>query len=100
MRVYDGSYDTARGQASKVLRKPEAIEYIQEVQRKSYQEAGITAERIALELADMAFNKDEKYPPTAKAKALDLLQKQLGLQTQKVDANVNQEQVIEVSLID
>lgn len=100
MRVYQGNYDTCKVQASKVLKKPEAIEYLKEVQRKAYEEAGITAERIALTLAEMAFDNGEKYPPTARTKALDLLQKQLGLQTQKLDANVSQEKVIEVSVVE
>ena len=100
MRVYDGSYETAKTQASKVLKKPEAIEYLQEFQKQQYLEAGITAERIAIRLAEMAFDDTKDYPPTVRAKALDLLQKQLSLQTQKVDANVSQEQVIEVSLVE
>lgn len=94
--VYECEYSTAKVQASKALKKPEIIEYMQEFQRQQYQEAGITAERIAMELAKMAFNEEEKA--TARTKALDLLQKQLGLQTQKVDANVNQEQTIEVKI--
>lgn len=100
MKVYDGSYETAKTQASKVLKKPEAIEYLQEFQKQQYLEAGITAERIAIRLGEMAFDDTKDYPPTVRAKALDLLQKQLSLQTQKVDANVNQEQVIEVNLIE
>lgn len=100
MKVYDGSYDTAKVQASRILKKPEAIEYLKEVQKRAYEEAGITAERIALTLAEMAFDDGEKYSPTARTKALDLLQKQLGLQTQKVSANVSQEKVIEVSVIE
>lgn len=50
----------------------------------------ISAERIAEELAQMAFacKGDEDYTAQVKLKALDLLQKQLGLQQQKVNAKV------------
>ena len=79
---------------------PEAIEYIEQAQKEAYKQASITAERIALHLAKIAFDNGELYAKTPQIKALDLLQKQLGLQTQKVDANVNQEQVIEVKIED
>lgn len=41
---------------------------------------------------------DEDYPANIKVRALDLLQKQLGLQSQKIEANVNQETTIVVDI--
>lgn len=96
MRVYDGSYDTAKGQASRILKKPEAIEYIQEVQRKAYQEAGITAERIALHLASIAFDENDLFASSNQIRALDLLQKQLGVQKQALD--ITQDTVIDIKI--
>lgn len=95
MKVYEGNQETARVQACRVLKKPEAIEYLQEVQRQAYQEAGITAERIACQLADLAFKNegDELYGSSSQMKALDLLQKQLSLQTQKVDVDTSNIQI-------
>ena len=50
----------------------------------------ITPERVANKLAQIAFAEkgDESYNATAQLKALDLLQKQLGLQQQTINANV------------
>lgn len=41
---------------------------------------------------------DDDYTANIKLKALELIQKQLGLQTQKIDANVNQETTIIVDI--
>lgn len=92
--VYDcASYDNAKRAYCKVFRKPEVKEYIKELQKEAFENACITAERVALKLADIAFSEkgDEDYPATAQLKALDLLQKQMGLQTQKIEADVTQE---------
>jgi hypothetical protein len=54
-----------------------------------------------MELAEMAVAEkgDEDYSASIKLKALDLLQKQLGLQQQKIDAKVDKT-VIKVSVED
>lgn len=92
--VYDcASIDVAKRAYCKVYRKPEVKEYIKELQQEAFENACITAERVALKLADIAFapKDDEDYPANAQLKALDLLQKQMGLQTQKVEAEVKQD---------
>ena len=45
---------------------------------------------MALRLSDIAFadKEDEYYTISAQIKALDLLQKQLGLQHQKIEADI------------
>jgi hypothetical protein len=55
--------------------------------------------RITQEIANMAFAQegDPEYSPSNKLKALEMLQKQFGLQNQNL--NVKQE-VIEISLED
>lgn len=83
------SLESARGNANRLLRTPEIKEYIKEIQKERFEALNISAERIACELAQLAFSDfDDNNTASSKLKALDLLQKQLGLQTQKVDAKV------------
>lgn len=53
-----------------------------------------------MKLAEMAFadKDDEIYGPSVQLKALDMIQKQLGLQKQKIDANVDQTTTITVTI--
>jgi phage terminase small subunit len=95
-RAYFHAYDTssiesARKGYCKVFRKPEVKEYIAELQKEAFAAACISAERVALKLAEIAFadKGDTDYTATSQLKALDLLQKQLGLQHQKIEADVN-----------
>lgn len=91
--AYDTSIENARKEYCKVFRKPAVKEYIRNLQKVAFENACITAERVALKLSDIAFadKEDELYNVTAQLKALDLLQKQLGLQKQKLEAEVNTE---------
>lgn len=89
--VYDTTKENARKLYCKVMKKPEVKEYIKALQKAEFEAACINAERVGLKLAEIAFaaKGDEYYPATAQLKALDLLQKQLGLQTQKVEADLH-----------
>ncbi|MBE6782954.1 MAG: terminase small subunit [Ruminococcaceae bacterium] len=89
--VYGCTIEDARKRYCKTFRKPEVKEYINALQKEAFEEACITAERIALKLSDIAFasKDDEVYGASAQLKALDLLQKQLSLQTQRVEAEVS-----------
>jgi phage terminase small subunit len=89
--IYGCSIEDARKRYCKTFRKPEIKEYITALQKEAFEEACITAERVALKLSDIAFadKKDEDYPVSAQLKALDLLQKQLGLQHQKIEADIS-----------
>jgi phage terminase small subunit len=102
-RAYFAAYDThsieaARKAYCKVFRKPEVKEYIRELQKVAFDNACITAERVALKLADIAFadKEDEHYGATAQLKALDLIQKQLGLQQQKIEADLHTDIIINI----
>ena len=90
LAAYDCEYTTANGQGYRVLKKPEVKEYIEELQKVAFSNACITAERVALKLAEIAFSEkgDSDYNASAQLKALDLIQKQLGLQTQRVEADL------------
>ena len=102
-RAYFHAYDTssmenARKAYCKVFRKPEVKAYIAELQKEAFEAACINAERVALKLGEIAFadKEDEVYVVSAQLKALDLLQKQLGLQHQKIEANVSTDIVINI----
>lgn len=90
-KVYGCCIEDARKRYCKTFRKPEVKEYIAALQKEAFEAAYINAERVALKLSDIAFadKEDEIYGVTAQLKALDLLQKQLGLQHQKLEAEVN-----------
>ena len=95
-RAYFHAYDTAsienaRKAYCKVFKKPEVKAYIAALQKEAFEMACINAERVALKLSDIAFadKEDEVYNVSAQLKALDLLQKQLGLQHQKIEAEVS-----------
>ena len=99
--VYDCWNEASlRSNTCRLLRNDKVKEYIRELQKERFEALNISAERVAEKLADIAFAEkdDNYYNATAQLKALDLLQKQMGLQTQKVDANVSTE--INVNLVE
>ena len=89
--VYGCPPSNVGGNAAKILKKPEAQQYMQYLQKERIAAMGITADRVLEELATMAFAQkgDEHYNASAKLKALDLLQKQMGLQKQQIKAEVD-----------
>lgn len=69
-----------------ILKKPEAQAYLQQLQQEAIKRYGDIAEGIIKELADDVFLRDEENKHSASwQKSVDLLQKQLGLQNQKID---------------
>lgn len=91
LAAYDACYDTAKAEGWRLLKKPHIHDYIEALQKEAFAAACINAERVALKLAEIAFAEkdDEAYGATSQLKALDLLQKQLGVQSQKIEANVS-----------
>ena len=89
--IYQCCIEDARKRYCKTFRKPEIKAYIVELQKEAFENACINAERVALKLADIAFAEkgDEYYNATAQLKALDLIQKQFGLQKQHIEAEVS-----------
>lgn len=87
---------TARTNAYKLLGKDEIREEIERQVKMILEAKHITAERVLLEIADIAFalKGDEVYDVKAKLKALELLQKQMGLQTTNSNINATIEPVI------
>ena len=92
MKAYpNSSEENARKCGWELLKKPAVNKFIQEETKARYEALDITAEHIAQELAEMAFamKGDEDYTAQIKLKAMDLLQKQLGLQNKNVSVNAD-----------
>lgn len=98
---YTPDYDVAKSQGYKFLRSPVVMEYIKELQHEALARYGDLSELIARELMDdiIERDKDGKHN-SAWHKSVDLLQKQLGLQSTKVSADVNAKEVIDVKISD
>ena len=91
----DVDYDSAKVTAYVILKKPEAHAYLDQLEKEKFKELRINAEHIATELAKIAFMDDEASKKD-KMKAIELLQKQLGLQSQKIQADVSTNINIEI----
>ena len=100
LAAYDCKESTANSAGWKLLKKDNIREYITELQKQAFEAACISAEKVALKLSDIAFaEKDDKnYNATAQLKALDLLQKQLGVQTHNVNADINSDINININI--
>lgn len=84
----NANYSTANTCGPALLKDERVKRYLTQLEKEAFEANRINYERIANALAEMAFDK-ETTPQNIRLKAIDLLQKQLGLQTQRVDANVN-----------
>ena len=89
------TYSSAHTLSGRILKMPEAKEYLDKLEREIYEAYRINAEHIATELAKIAFMDDEATKKD-KMKAMELLQKQLGLQQQNIKADVNNDIIITV----
>lgn len=88
-RAYGRVYTTAAAKnwaslASKLFADARIKEYVRQLEEQVFQEKGINAEHIAVELAKIAFE-DPEASRADKMKAIELLSKQLNLYTQKVE---------------
>lgn len=98
LKAYECEPTTANTQGWKLLKKPHIKEYIDTLQREAFEAVCLTAEKVALKLSEIAFaaKDDEYYVASSQLKALDLLQKQMGLQQQKIEADINTDIVINI----
>ena len=81
----------------RLLKEPEVLKAITERKREIYDSLGIDAMRVNGEIATIAFaSVDDKNTTANKLKALELLSKNLALQTQKVESK----DVVEVCLVE
>ena len=90
LKAFDAGERTANTEGYQLLKKPEVIEYIKELQAERVRRWGDCASVLVQELMDDIVFRDEKghRSPTWQ-KSVDLLQKQLGLQSSKVDLKNN-----------
>lgn len=80
-----------------LLKKPEVAEYIEQRRQEIYDSLHIDARRVMQEIAEIAFDKiEDKALLSSKLKALELLSKNLSLQTQKTE----NKDIIEVQLLE
>lgn len=81
----DASYDTARINASKLLKRDDVLDYIKELQQAAVKEYGDMAALIAKELVDDINYRDiDGNRSPGWQKSVDLLSKNLGLQKQDI----------------
>lgn len=79
-----------------LLKNKEIASYIQKRREEIYESLNIDATRVMQEIADIAFEPRNDKNVASKLKALELLSKNLSLQTQKVESK----DIIEVSLVE
>lgn len=82
----NASEKTANKESWKLMRKEPIKARIRELQHDRFEQLGINADSIATQLKEIALSEDASY--SEKMRALELIQKQLGLQTQRVEAEV------------
>lgn len=88
-RAYGGSIATASGSGYRKLKKQAVKEYIGELQNEMRERWGDIASVLVHELMSDVVARDEDGKHSGSwQKSVDLLQKQLGLQNQKLDATV------------
>jgi len=102
LAAYDCSLECAKSQSYGMAKRDDVQAYIQHLQKDRIKAMNISADRVLEELSHMAFAEkgDKDYNAAIKIKAMDLLQKQMGLQKQNINANVNQDVNINVTVED
>lgn len=92
-----GAYDNKKpSYPYRLLKHPEISQYIEDRRNEIYDSLNIDALRVMTEIADIAFEEKNEKNLSSKVRALEILSKNLGLQTQKVEAK----ETIEVSLVE
>lgn len=79
---------------ARIMRHPDAKEYIKRRYKEILDEACITSDRVVLELGDIAFAEkgDADYPVNAKLKALSQISEMLGYNApSKIEANIKEQ---------
>ena len=96
---YSSFGDTGNKQPSypyTLLKNKEISTYIEKRRQEIYESLNIDAIRVMEEIAEIAFEPRNERNVASKLKALELLSKNLSLQTQKVESK----DIIEVSLVE
>lgn len=96
IQAYSKAPGTDFSYAWELLHKPEIEEYINERRQQYYDSLCIDANRVMTEIADIAFEPKTNDNKKVKLQALDLLSKNLNLQTVKTE----NKDTIEVVLVE
>lgn len=94
--VFGGGQKNKPSYPYTLLKKPEIAEYLEQRRKEIYDSLNIDAMRVMQEIADIAFAPTDEKTLSAKLKALELLSKNLSLQTQKTE----NKDIIEVQLME
>lgn len=88
----EASLDSCRKNATRLKNKPYIKAEISRLMDEMLGEKDEIAKKVLMKLAEVAFapKDDEHFVPGHQLKAAELIQKQLGLQTQNVNAKVEQ----------
>lgn len=89
LKVFDTvDYKTASRNGIKLLKKPEILEYIKQLQKEAIERAAVSAEKYIKELDRMAFDY-QKTSEAGRLRAIELLSKMEGFNApDKVEAKV------------
>lgn len=92
---------TVSGEAHKVPKRPAVRKAIMDTMKEHLGDFDELAAKALIKLEQMAFAEkgDEYYTAASQLKALELMQKQLGLQTQNVKAQVDSTTTVEINII-
>ena len=92
---------TAQTNASRILKKQDCLDYLKTLQREVVKQYGDLSELIISQLMEdvIARDADGNHSPTW-SKSVSLAQKQLGLETTNVKADVNQKVSINITVED
>lgn len=94
--VFGGGQKSKPSYPYTLLKKPEIAEYLEQRRKEIYDSLNIDAMRVMQEIADIAFQPLDNTNVGTKLKALELLSKNLSLQTQKTE----NKDIIEVQLME
>lgn len=104
LKAYNEAYPTKDGKPRKnkpsypyeLLKNPEIKDYIKQRREEIFESLNIDSMRVAQELAEVGFaiKGDTDYNTANKVRALEILSKILGMQTQKIEST----ETIEVTL--
>lgn len=92
---------TAQANASRILKKQDCLDYLKTLQREVVKQYGDLSELIISQLMEdvIARDADGNHSPTWN-KSIALAQKQLGLETTNVKADINQKVSINITVED
>ena len=86
MDAFGVSYEVANANQWRLMKQDAIKRYIRDLQRDRFEALGVNADRIAAELTKIATDPDATN--SERMRAWELIQKQMCLQTQRVEADI------------